>query len=71
MFLNGLLFVGILCLIDYLIEGRLQSIYSYLFQGLFYGIFMTFLADKLIKRFTSKFAKNHKTEITRKGKNLK
>lgn len=66
--LSGLLFVGIMCLMDYLLDGEFQSLNSYLFQGTFFGIFMgigfPYVTQKFGARFTSKIGKNIKLELT-------
>ena len=66
--LTGLLFVGILCLMDYLLDGEFQSLNSYLFQGTFFGIFMgigfPYVTQKFGTRFTSKLGKNIKPELS-------
>jgi|GEM_PF-3031837 len=66
--LTGLLFVGIMCLIDYLLDGNLQSMNSYLFQGIFFGIFtgicLPYVTEKFGTKLTSKLGKNIKPELT-------
>jgi len=66
--LTGLLFVGIMCLMDYLLGGEFQSMNSYLFQGIFFGIFMgiglPYVTQKFGTKFTSKMGKNIKPELT-------
>ena len=66
--LNGLLFVGIMCLIDYLLDKEFQSLNSYLFQGMFFGFSMgivyPFLMQKFGPKFNSKIGKNIKPELT-------
>ena len=66
--LTGLLFVGIMCLMDYFIAGEFQSLNSYLFQGLFFGIFMgigfPYVTQKFGTKFTSKIGKNIKPKLT-------
>jgi len=57
--LTGLLYVGILMLIDYWLNGGLQSVNIYLFQGTFFGIFMGIFYPFVI----GKFAKNIKPEL--------
>ncbi len=65
--LTGLLFIGIMCLLDYWLDKSLQSLNSYLFQGIFFGLFMgigfPYVTEKFGKRFTSKFGKNIKPEL--------
>lgn len=71
--LNGLLFVGIMCLMDYFIIGEFQSPNSYLFQGLFFGIFMgigfPYVSQKFGMKFSSKIGKNINPELTQ-GENI-
>lgn len=66
--LIGLMFVGIMCLMDYLMDGKFQSLNSYLFQGIFFGIFMgigfPFLMQKFRTKYTSKLGKNIQPELT-------
>ena len=66
--LTGLLFVGIMCLMDYFLDGEFQSLNSYLFQGIFFGIFMgigfPYVTQKFGTKFTSKIGKNIKPELT-------
>ena len=66
--LTGILFVGILCLMDYLLDGEFQSLNSYLFQGIFMGIFMglglPYVSEKFGTRFASKLGKNITPELT-------
>lgn len=63
-FLTGLLFVGIMSLMDYWLDGSFQSIYSYLFQGAFFGILMEislpYINRKLVPKFASRLGKNIK-----------
>ncbi len=63
----GLLFVGILCLVDYLFNGKFQSFNSYLFQGVFFGIFtkilFPYVAEKLGKNIKPELQENEKVEI--------
>ena len=70
--LTGLLFVGIKCLIDYWMDGNFQSLNSYLFQGVFFGVFMgigfPYVTQKFGKRFTSKIGKNITPELTQDEK---
>ena len=65
--LTGLLFVGIMSLMDYLLNGSFKSLNSYLFQGIFFGIFMgigfPYVTEKFGKKFTSKLGKNIKPEL--------
>jgi len=65
--LTGLLFVGIMCLMDFWLNGELQSLNSYLFQGIFFGVFMgigfPYVTEKFGKRFTSKIGKHIKPEL--------
>ena len=49
--LNGIMFVGIMCLIDYLIKGNFQSLNSYLFQGIFFGLFMGIGVPYVLQKF--------------------
>ena len=66
--LTGLLFVGVLCLMNYVLDGELQSLNSYLFQGIFFGIFMgigfPYITQKFGSKFISKIGKNIKPELT-------
>ena len=66
--LTGLIFLGIMCIIDYFLDGEFQSMNSYLFQEIFFGIFMgigfAYITQKLGTKFTSKFEKNIKPELT-------
>jgi len=66
--LTGLLFVGIMCLMDYLLDGNLKSLNSYLFQGAFFGIFMglgfPYLFQKFGTKYASKLGKNINPELT-------
>jgi hypothetical protein len=66
--LTGILFVGIMCLMDYFLDGEFQSMNSYLFQGIFFGIFMgigfPYVTQKFGTKFTSKIGKNIKPELT-------
>jgi hypothetical protein len=59
--LTGFLFVGIICLMDYWMDGDFQSLNSYLFQGIFFGVFLgigfPYVTQKFGKRFTSKIGK--------------
>ena len=70
--LTGLLFVGILCLMDYLIDKEFRSLNSYLFQGTFFGIFMAigfpYVSQKFVTIFTSKLGKNIKPELSQDEK---
>ena len=65
--LTGLLFIGIMCLMDYFLDGEFQSLNSYLFQGIFFGIFMgigfPYVTQKFGTKFTSKIGKNIKPEL--------
>lgn len=65
--LTGLLFVGIMYLMDYLIDGDFQSLNSYIFQGIFFGVFMgigfPYLTEKFGTKFTSKLGKNIEPEL--------
>ena len=65
--LTGLLFVVIMSLMDYLLNGSFKSLNSYLFQGIFFGIFMgigfPYVTEKFGKKFTSKLGKNIKPEL--------
>lgn len=65
--LNGTMFVAILCLMDYIFFDGFQSLYSYLFQGVFFGLFMgigfPYVMEKFGKRFTSSMGKNIKPEL--------
>lgn len=65
--LTGGLFVGILCSMDYWIDGNFKSLNSYLFQGIFFGIFMgvgfPYIIEKFGTNFTSKLGKNIKIEL--------
>ena len=49
--LNGIMFVGIMCLIDYLIKGNFQSLNSYLFHGIFFGLFMGIGVPYVLQKF--------------------
>ena len=66
--LTGAMYVGILCLMDYFFNDGFQSMNSYLFQGVFFGLFMgigfPYVMDKFGKRFTSCVGKNIKPELT-------
>lgn len=66
--LTGLLFVGVLCLMNYVLDGELQSLNSYLFQGIFFGICMgigfPYITQKFGSKFISKIGKNIKPELT-------
>lgn len=66
--LTGLLYVGILCLLDYLFNANLQSLNIYLFQGIFFGIFMgigfPYIMQKFGTKITSKLGKNVFRELT-------
>ena len=66
--LTGLLFAGSLCLKDYWMYGDFQSMNSYLFQGIFFGVVMgigsTYATQKFGKRFASKLGKNITPELT-------
>jgi hypothetical protein len=66
--LTGLLFVGIMCLMDYFLNGDFQSLNSYLFQGIFMGIFIgigfPYITQKFGTKFTSKLGKNIEPELT-------
>lgn len=66
--ITGLLFVGIMCLMDYLLQGNLRSLNSYLFQGVFFGIFMgigsPYVTEKFGAKFVSKLGKNVKPKLT-------
>lgn len=66
--LTGLLFVGALCLMNYILDGEFQSLNSYLFQGTFFGIFMgigfPYITQKFGSKFISKIGKNIKPELT-------
>lgn len=70
--LTGLLFIGSLCLFDYLIDGEFQSMNSYLFQGLFFGVFMgigfPFVTQKFGQKFTSNIGKDITPELTQDEK---
>ena len=65
---TGLLFVGIMCFMDYWLDGNFQSLYSYLFQGVLFGTLFGFgfpyLTEKLGKGFTSSIGKNIRPELT-------
>ena len=67
-FLTGLLFVGIMSLLDYWLDGSFQSIYSYLFQGILFGILMEislpYITGKLVNKAGSRLGKNIKPELT-------
>ena len=66
--LTGLLFIGIMCLMDYLLDGEFQSLNSYLFQGIFFGVFMgigfPYVTQKFGTKFTTRIGKNIKPELT-------
>jgi hypothetical protein len=66
--LIGLLFVGIMSLIHYWIDGNFQSLNSYLFQGIFFGLFMgigfPYVTQKFGSKITSKLGKNITPELT-------
>ncbi|MCT4601996.1 MAG: GRAM domain-containing protein [Marinifilum sp.] len=59
--LIGLIYSGILCLMDYFIDNELQSVSRYIIQGVFFGIIMGFVfsyvvvSEKFGRRFTSIF----------------
>lgn len=65
--LTGATFVGIISLMDYFLFDGFQSLYSYLFQGVFFGLFMgivfPYAMEKFGKRFTSSIGKNIKPEL--------
>jgi hypothetical protein len=64
---TGLLFVGIMCLMDYLFNGNLKSLNNYLFQGIFFAVFFGIGFPLILKKFgnkyTSKLGKNIKPEL--------
>jgi hypothetical protein len=64
---TGLLFVGIMCLMDYLFNGNLKSLNNYLFQGIFFAVFFgigfPLILKKFGNKFTSKLGKNIKPEL--------
>ncbi|MDQ3394316.1 MAG: GRAM domain-containing protein [Bacteroidota bacterium] len=66
--LTGFIFAGLLYLKDFFIEEELQSVNSYIFQGVFFGVFMVvgsfFLNEKFGKKAASKFSKNIKPELS-------
>jgi hypothetical protein len=66
--LTGFLFIGLMSLMDYLLDGNLQSIKSYLFQGIFFGIFMgiglPYVSEKFGNKLTSKLGKKINPKLT-------
>ena len=64
---TGTMFVAILCIMDYFFFEGFQSLYSYLFQGIFFGLFMgigfPYVMEKFGKRFTSTIGNNIKPEL--------
>lgn len=66
--ITGLLFAGIMSLMDYWLDGGFESALSYVFQGLFFGILMglgfPYLMEKFGGKFASKLGKNIKPELT-------
>lgn len=65
--LTGLSFVVTMCLMDYWLEGNFKSLTGYLFQGIFFGVFMgigfPYLTEKFGTKFVSKLGKNIKPEL--------
>jgi hypothetical protein len=65
---NGVLYVGVLMIIDYFTDEELHSLNSLIFQGIFFGVSMglvyPYLIEKFGTRFTSKIGENIKPELT-------
>lgn len=67
-FLTGLVFSGIMSLLDYWMEGQFNSLRSYVFQGIFFGIIMgigfPLFMEKFGSRFATKLGKKIMPELT-------
>ena len=66
--LTGVLFVGTMRLMDYWTGGGFQSLNSYLFQAIFFGVFMgvgfPYLLQKFGRNLTYKLGKNITPDLT-------
>ena len=65
--LSGTVFVGLLCLMHYLFDKELQSVGSYIFQGVFFGLIVgvgfPYMTVKFGTKLTSKIGKNIKPDL--------
>lgn len=64
MILIGLLYVGLMLLTDYLFDDKFQSLKSYLFQGVFFGILMELGSPYVNQKFGTKFISRLVKKIT-------